>query len=184
MNTGIVSVRYARALLDYCKEQQVQEAMYACMQKLLKTILELEKLSDVLINPSVSDSEKVGLLCDAVPDAPPQYRRFAQLVVKQEREGYLRYIAHAYLSLYRKDAGILPVRLTTAIPVDSELSQRVAQLMKDPDSDVVLEIENVVDSSIIGGFLLEANSLRLDASVKSALDRIEKKIVDNSRRLV
>ena len=70
------------------------------------------------------------------------------------------------------------------MPLDSELSQRVAQLMKEPDSDVVLEIENVVDSSIIGGFLLEANSVRLDASVKSALDKIEKKIVDNSRRLV
>lgn len=184
MNTGIVSVRYARALLDYCKEQNVQEVMYVCMQKLLKTILEVEKLSDVLLNPSVSDGEKVNLICDAVPDAPLQYRRFAQLVVKQGRESYLRYIAHAYLSLYRKDAGILPVKLTTAVPVEDKLSQRVAQLMKEPESDVVLEIENVVDSSIIGGFLLEANSVRLDASVKSALDKIEKKIVDNSRRLV
>jgi F-type H+-transporting ATPase subunit delta len=158
--------------------------MYLCIQKLLKTILQLDELTTVLISPSVSDAEKVQLLCDAVPEAPMQYRRFAQLVVKQGRVTHLRYIAYAYISLYRQEAGILSVKLTTALPIDGELSQRVARLMTTDNPDAKLEIENVIDTTIIGGFMLEANSVRLDASIKSALSRIENKIVDNNRRLV
>ena len=184
MNTGIVSVRYARALLEYSREEGVQDAMYNSMQLLLKTIMQLDELTNVLLSPSLSDADKVDLLCNAVPDAPLQFRRFAQLVIKKGRESFLRYIAYAYISLYRQEEGILQVKLTTAIPVDEELSQRIAQLMAKNTPDVKLEIESVVDNNIIGGFLLEANSVRLDASIKSALSNIKSKIVDNSHRLV
>ena len=51
------------------------------------------------------------------------------------------------------------------------------------DHDSV-ELNNVVDPSIIGGFILEADSKRLDASVGSQLREIRKQLVKQNRKLV
>ena len=158
MNTGIVSVRYARALLEYSREEGVQDAMYNSMQLLLKTIMQLDELTNVLLSPSLSDADKVDLLCNAVPDAPLQFRRFAQLVIKKGRESFLRYIAYAYISLYRQEEGILQVKLTTAIPVDEELSQRIAQLMA----------KNTPDVGAIQSQLAQAQAAAQQAELRSA----------------
>ena len=40
------------------------------------------------------------------------------------------------------------------------------------------------DPEIIGGFVLEIDDMRLDASVKGQLQRIRKELVDNNNRLV
>lgn len=183
MNIGIVSARYAHALLEYAKEEHVEEEIYESMFHLIVAISQVKEFMPVLQNPSLSAHEKENLICDAVNNSSRQFRQFARLVVRQGREEYLLYIAHSYISLYRKYKDIIAVKFTTAVPLSHALAQRVEQLIKSQGHKIV-EMENIVDSSIIGGFILEANSERLDASLSSALNKIENEIVDNNRRLV
>ena len=45
-------------------------------------------------------------------------------------------------------------------------------------------MNNIVDSSIIDGFIYEANSIRVDASVRGELHKIRKRLVEQNRKLV
>ncbi len=183
MNTGIVSTRYAQALLEYAKECKCENEIYKNMFQLIATITNVQEFLIVLQNPLLSRDEKVKLLCDAVNNNKDCFHKFASLVMKQGREELLIHIAHAYISLYRKEKNILAVKLTTAISLSPDLEDKiVSSIVKDGYNNV--ELENIVDSSIIGGFLLEADSKRLDASISGALERVKKQIVDNNRRLV
>ena len=112
-----------------------------------------------------------------------EYRKFATLIVKQEREELLIYIAHAYISLYRKKKNIVAVKITTAIKLDQPIADKVVSLVKSEGYSGV-ELENIVDDSIIGGFMLEVDSKRLDATLSSFLKKIEKQLVDDTHRLV
>ncbi len=183
MNAGIVSMRYAQALLAYAKEQHVEDEIYANMFQLTDAMSKVKEFVIILQNPSLTMHNKVSLLCDAVVNPTPQFRRFAELIIKQGREELLVYICHAYITIYRKEKNIVAVKLTTAIPLTSELSQKIISLVKMQGPSSV-ELENIVDASIIGGFILEADDVRYDAAIHSALKRIEKQIVDNNRRLI
>lgn len=183
MNAGIVSTRYAKALLDYAKGCKSEDEIYANMFQLITAISGVKEFVVVLQNPVLSREERVKLLCDAIDNCGDCFRKFASLIIKQGREELLIYIAHAYISLYRKEKKIIAVKLTTAIPLSDELKEKIVNIIeKDGFSDV--ELKNIVDPSIIGGFLLEADSKRLDAGISGALKKIEKQIVDNNRRLV
>lgn len=184
MSVGVVSVRYARALLEYSIEERVEDVMYKNMQRLAAVFVQSKELLLLLQSPSLSNDGKTELLCDVVEEPIEQYRRFVANVMKQGREELFRYIAYAYISLYRENKNIVSVKLTTSYGIDEQLSQKIVDMVKSKYDTLSVELDCTVDSSLIGGFVLEADSMRLDASVKGALSKIEKKIVDESRRLI
>ena len=182
MNTGIVSMRYAKALFAYAKEQGAEDAIYKNMLQLMGALQQVKELNDVLNAPSLSKEERVTLLCTAVDAPSPVYRNFIQLVVNEEREPLLVFISHCYLSLYRKAKNILAVKFTTAQPVDEALCDKVSAVAA--AEGAIVEMQNVVDTDIIGGFIFETETHRLDASVKRQLRDIETVLVKQNRKLV
>lgn len=182
MNTGIISMRYAKALLAYSKEQGLEEATYMNMLQLLHTLVVIKEFPTLLRAPSLSKKERVELLCSAV-ESTPVFENFARLVVDKERESFLLFIAHCYVSLYRNDKNILAVELTTAVTVNKELKERISALMS-RDGTVNVELTCKVDESIIGGFVCETESGRLDASIARGLSDIRKQLIKENRKLV
>lgn len=182
MNTGVISTRYAAALLEYAREQGAEDAVYENMRQLIATLGSVKDFMPVLCNPTLASEERVGLICSAVAPSAV-FHRFAQLVVKEEREDMLLFIAHAYLSLYRKAKNIRAVKLTAAVPVDEELEEGVRRMLAG-ENNAGVEIESIVDESLIGGFIMEVDSLRLDASVQGQLREIRKQLVKPNRKLV
>ena len=51
MNTGVISVRYARALLKSADKQEVKDAVYADMQSLAHNFLDVRQLRAAIDNP-------------------------------------------------------------------------------------------------------------------------------------
>ena len=180
MNTGVVSMRYAKALLSYAKEQGAENAIYGNMLQLLHTLQSVKELQTMLASPSVTAAQRLSLLCSAV-DSSPVYENFMRLVIKEEREALLIFIAHCYISLYRKDKNIVAVTLTTAVPANDTLKEKVASMI---GHGAEVEMLNVVDPAIIGGFICETDSRRLDASVKRQLRDINEHLIKQNRKLV
>lgn len=174
-------MRYAKALFAYAKEQGAEDAIYRNMLQLMMTLQQVKELAGVLASPTLSKAERVGLLCSAV-DASPVYRDFMRLVVDGERESLLIFICHSYVSLYRKAKGIVPVKFTTAMAVDEAFCNKVSAAVA-PEG-AVFEMQNVVDEGIIGGFIYETETHRLDASIRRQLRDIETEFVKQNRKLV
>ena len=183
MNAGVVSMRYACALWDYASERHVEDEIYENMSQLMALLSDVRDFVVKLQNRAFDAKKRVSLLCQAIDNPTEEYRTFVSLVVKQEREDLLIYIAHAYISLYRKKKHIVAVKITTAVPLDKPSADKLVSLVKN-DGYSEVELENVVDDSIIGGFMLEADSKRLDATLSGLLKKIEKQLVDDSARIV
>ena len=181
MNTGVVSMRYAKALFAYAQEQGVEDAIYRNMLQLIVTLQQVKELGATLAAPTLSKEERVRLLCSAV-DSSPVYENFMRLVVDEEREPLLIFIAHCYVSLYRKAKAIVAVKFTTAVPVDDCFCDKVSAEFAPAGATV--EVQNIVDEGIIGGFVYETESHRLDASIRRQLRDIETEFVKQNRKLV
>ncbi len=175
-------MRYARALLMFATEQGAEDAIYNNMSQLVHTLDYVKELPVLLRAPALTADERVKIICEAVGGGN-LFEKFANLIVKEGREELLIFIAYSYMTLYRKAKGILAVSFTTAHPVSEEFLNKVKMLIGQ-SSGANIELNNVVDPSVIDGFVYEANSVRVDASVRGELHNIRKKLVEQNRKLV
>ena len=75
--------------------------------------------------------------------------------------------------LVDSDDSIVSVTVTTAVPLDDELRQKVCEKAEDMFKASIYLVERV-EPSILGGIILEAQGQRYDASVKTQLATVRR----------
>jgi len=172
MDIGVISVRYARALLKSATDQRLEDQVYSEMQLLAKSYLEVPQLRHTIDNPMLSKDSKEQLLLTAVGGTPTELTKaFIQLVLKEGREPVMQFMANSYVTLYRQQKNIIRGRLITAARVTAQTEQRMRKMVESNTQGTV-EFETDVNPDIIGGFILEYDTYRMDASVKAKLSNI------------
>ncbi len=172
MDIGVISVRYARALLKSATEAKIETGVYEEMQTLAKTYAEVPQLRQTIDNPMLSKDKKQELLLTAVGENPSDLTKaFIGLVLKEDRENVMQFIANSYVTLYRQQKNVIRGRLITAAAVSPATEQKMRQMVENKTNGTV-EFETEVNPDIIGGFILEYDTYRMDASVKAKLNNI------------
>jgi len=186
MDIGIVSMRYAKALIEYAKGTGAEDQVYSELRMLERSFRKHPELREALDNPILTIKEKFALICTAAVgngNASREFTRFITLVLKNRREYFLHYICLTYLDLYRKLKHIGVGRLITAVPVSRGVWERI----RDSASTLLharMELQTEVDPTIEGGFIFDINDFRLDASVATQLKRVKQQFIDKNRRIV
>ena len=167
MDLGVISVRYARALLKGAVAGNQEDEVYRDMQILLQNYIAVpelrltiakEKKQEVL---EIASGKNVTLLT----------KHFIALVLKEDRETALQFMAASYITLYRKHKNITCGKLITATAVTQEVETKMKQMVENRTQGSV-EFNAEVDEGLIGGFILEYDDCRMDASVKGKLRSI------------
>ena len=172
MDLGVISVRYARALLKGALAEKQEDKLYKDMQILLQSYIEVPELRITIDNPMLPTDKKQAVLEAACgKDVTSLTKRFIALVLKEDRETALQFMAASYITLYRKHKNITRGKLITATSVSLEMKNRMKRLVENKTNGSV-EFNTEVDKDIIGGFILEYDTYRMDATVKSKLRRI------------
>lgn len=184
MNTGVISKRYAKALYQFAEESKKGEQVYREMATLATSFLQVPGLRKALDNPLLSMDAKISLLSSAAGGSITQEtQRFFMLVLEAHREKFMQFIACSYVDLYRKNNNILIGKLITATPVDKRIEDRMRMMIVKGTQGTV-EFETVVEPSIQGGFILDVDFNRLDASVATQLNRVRRQFMEKNRRIV
>ena len=173
MDIGIISVRYARALLKCALDARQDQQVYQDMQLLAKSYVEVPELRHTIDNPMLAKEKKEALLLTAVggDQASALSKSFVALVLKEDRENMIQFMANSYVTLYRQQKNIIRGKLTTAVAVAPATEQKMRQMVERKTKGTV-EFETEVNPEIIGGFILEYDTYRMDGSVKSKLNNI------------
>lgn len=184
MDVGIISMRYAKALLEYAVECRVEDEIHREMLILSHSFMAVPELRVALDNPVLAVKEKLSLICNAAGiKVCEEFVHFVKLVLREKREGYLQSMSLMYIDLYRKMKNITIGRLITACPVNKDVEDRMKEMVHARTHGEV-EFETQVDSSIEGGFIFEVSTYRLDASVATQLRRVKQQFIERNRRIV
>ena len=88
----------------------------------------------------------------------------------------------SFVEQYRAYCGVKAGTLVTARPVPG-LRETLQEVMQDRTGFKVV-LEESIDESLIGGFVLQVEDLRMDASVEGQLRRLHRSLVDDTTRIV
>ena len=172
MDIGVISMRYARALLKSATDTKQEDMVYQNMITMAKSFVDVPALRHTIDNPMLSKDKKESLLLVAAGDKPSALTKaFIALVLKEDRENMIQFMANSYVTLYRKQKNVIRGKLTTAARVSAETEQKMRQMVESKTNGTV-EFETEVNPDIIGGFILEYDTYRMDASVKAKLNSI------------
>ncbi len=130
-----------------------------------------EELQDLLSNPEADSRLKADVLADVAKGADELVVNFVRLLAEKGRAAELGEIADELDTLVAREERILDVELTTAHELsDDEFKSILDQI--ESASGRKVQAERKVDPDLIGGIVLQAGSMRLDASVRGRLERL------------
>jgi F-type H+-transporting ATPase subunit delta len=184
MYIGVVSVRYAKALLALANDSGQAAKVYAEAQRLQACFAQLMELRQAMENPVLATEAKLSLIRQAAGgDISAEGEKFVRLVCAHKREKYLMFMVNSFITLYRRQENINLARLTTAVRVAPDVLQDLRNGVKRHTGGST-EFETRVDERLEGGFIFEVGTYRLDASVASQMRRIKRQFIEKNRRIV
>jgi F-type H+-transporting ATPase subunit delta len=167
---------YARALYEAARDQGRVDVVRAELTELAGAMETTPELEAFLSNPQLDPGAKAGVLDEVTREADPIVRNFVRVVASKGRAGQLRPIAEEFEAIVDREQGRLSVDLTTAYELDDDETAAIVRQIEQASGRTV-EATRSVDPALIGGIVLQAGSLRVDASVRGRLNRLRRELV-------
>jgi F-type H+-transporting ATPase subunit delta len=167
---------YARALFQAAKEKGRLKEVHAELGDFAAAFRDVPALRGVLRNPELDTRAKSQLLDELAGDADELVRNFLRLAADKGRIGEIDEIAVELDRLVAAEERRLKVELTTAFELSDEQADEIVRQIEQATGRSV-EATRRVDPSLIGGLVLQADSLRVDASVRGRLNRLREELV-------
>ncbi len=179
MRVNLLAKRYALALFELSLETKSEDKIAGDMSLIAKVLEDNRTFRKVLQNPVLDDNKKAALLIKVFKGHTQKLtQRFLHLISRKGRASYLPAICYAFEEIFKEHKNILSAELVTAIKVDKKIREEIIAKLKQI-TDKNIELEEIVDDEIIGGFVLRLEDYQFDASVANQLKRLKKEFSDN-----
>jgi F-type H+-transporting ATPase subunit delta len=166
---------YARALVEAAKERDRLDDVREQLGDFVASVREVPELRELLRNPQVDPRAKVSILEGLLGESDELVRNFLLLLAERGRAAEIDEVYREFERLVAEEEGRIEVELTTAVELsDDEAREIVGQIERASGRRV--EATRRVDPRLIGGIVLQAGSLRVDASVRGRLDRLRREL--------
>lgn len=171
------AIRYAKAILDMADSIGVTKEVSNDMTLISSTVRENVELNDFIQNPTIGVENKENALQAIFADVNGVTKGLFRLLLENKRFEILAAIADEYNRLFDQLNGVEVAIVTTATPLTPELEAKVMAKIRE-FSDKNITIQNIVDESIIGGFILRIGDMQFNASVTNRLQVLKRELTN------
>lgn len=174
-----IAKRYAKALFDFAKESSKTELINSDMTLMNAVFADSKEFTSFLRNPIVKGSKKMAVFAEAFKGKINDISlKYIEIITKGKRESLLPEISKQYIFLYKESIGLKTATIKTAISLD-EVDRKaiIASLIKLTNKKI--ELNESIDPTLLGGFVLQIDGKQYDASFKSRINKLKKEFETN-----
>jgi len=168
------AIRYAKAILETAlssgKENQVNDDM----KSIINAVNSSADLKDFLASPIITSEVKMNVLSEIFGSVQADTKSLFRLLQENKRFEILEAIATQFNAQFDEMNGVEVAKVTTAFPITADLEAKILAKAK-AISTKKITIQNTVDPSIIGGFILRIGDKQYNASVSNRLQELKRK---------
>jgi len=167
---------YAKALFEAAAEEGRLDAVDRDLGAFVEALEESPELAAFLSNPQVDPAAKADLLAQLTEGGDELVRNTLRLLAEKGRAGEIAQVYEELRRLLDRARGRIVVELTTPNELTDDEARSIVEKIERASGRTV-EATRTVDPSLIGGMILQAGSLRVDASVRGRLERLRRELV-------
>ncbi len=174
-----IASRYAKSLLDLAVEKGILEEVNKDMKLLADLSAENRDLVLMLKSPIITHDKKLAVLNKVFTGKVNDLTlAFFQILTRKHREAYLVNVAEEFHHQYNVYNGVVEATITTTFAIDQKLRSEFSKVVE-KISNKKVELTEVIDESIIGGFVLKIGDRQIDDSVSSKLKALRLEFTKN-----
>jgi len=172
-----VARRYARALFETARKNQSVQQVEDDLKGVDQALRAIPQLQKVLRAPTIAGPRKRELV-DKIFAArvSPLTLRFLTLVIDRRREGILAVIYHEFRRLADEARNLLPVEVTSAVPLSDPERDALVQALGARTGKTV-QLQASVDASLLGGIMVRMGDTIIDGSVRAKLRQLRQHLL-------
>ncbi|WNM20445.1 ATP synthase F1 subunit delta [Flavobacterium capsici] len=177
MDMSRAAIRYAKAILEIADSNGNATKVNNDMKSIVETVSSNQELSDFLASPIIASDLKMNALSEVFSSVESESKSLFKLLQENKRFEILLPIAEQFNAQYDVLNGIEIAKVTTAIPMDAALEAQVLAKIG-TISDKKITLQNTIDPSIIGGFILRIGDKQYNASVANRLQELRREFLN------
>lgn len=177
MNRSLIADRYAKALFKLAIEQDILEKVNADVKLLQQLCDEADEFNNLLKSPVIKPEQKKAALHAVLEQKiSGSTLNLLDLLIANNREGYLEDINRGFTGMYKNEKGIKAVTLYTAIVMDKAQVQIVSDFLQ-KQFGAPVELTLKVNPELLGGFKITVDGKMADSSISSKLKNVKKQLL-------
>lgn len=166
---------YSRSLFEVARDRGVLDRVHEELGQFADALGGSRDLQVFFFSPYFSSQEKKDGIAKLVDEADENFVRFLELLAERHRMPAVFRIRDEFDRLWRKENKLLPVSVTSAVELDSQLVEGIGRRIQEQTGERV-ELTSKVDPDVLGGIVLQVGNMVLDASVRNRLERLRKQV--------
>ncbi len=174
MPGSLIAKRYAKALFDLSLELNVIEDTKADMEVIMSVCESNPDFNQLLRSPVIRSEKKQKVIGAIFKGKISELSlRYLDIITRKKREGIIKQIAEEYILAYKKFKNIFTIHFESATEISDDIRKKVITLLEDQTKANIEMIEEI-KKDLIGGFVLQYNDYKYDASIAYMLKRLKK----------
>lgn len=179
MQGNRAALRYAKAIFSLAKDKSLTKEVNEDMLLIKKTIADSNDLRVFLKSPVIKTGIKKSALAEIFKGINGMTTGLFGVLIENNRIDLLALVAAKYNLLFNEMNGVQAAKVTTAIPLTPALESKIQAKVKELTGNEA-KISNVVDESIIGGFILRVGDIQYNGSVTAQLNNLKRELKNNT----
>jgi F-type H+-transporting ATPase subunit delta len=172
--------RYAKALLGLALEKNISDKVKADAELIFNTIQNSDELKQMLKSKVIAEDSKLKVLETLFKEHVTEMSlAFLAIITKNQRANLIFEISFNYIQLFKTHNRILPVEVHSAVPLGNDMIENIKRSIIAESWDEI-ELTEVINPALIGGFVVKGNNKIFDVSVASKLRNLRKELIDDS----
>jgi F-type H+-transporting ATPase subunit delta len=178
MSNGTVAKRYATALFQVAKEQNLLEQVENELTAVKTVFLENKELLSVLNHPKVANVTKKSLIKESFANVSAPVLNVLLLLIDRHRQSVIPEVVDFYIEEANNARGIADAKVYSVRELTEEEKSSLSQAFAKKVGKASLRIQNIIDPKVIGGVKLRIGNRIYDGSVSGKLARVERELLN------
>ena len=171
-----VGKRYGKALFELANEKGQTEAIYQELLILREVFHQVPGIGEILSDVRLEPYEKDVIMEKLVSGFDSLMKNFLAVVYNYGRMNDMLLMIDEYEHRYNENNGLLLGSVTTAVPLSAEQLTRLEENVAKTMNYQTVELKQQVDSTIIGGAIVEADHQVIDGSIRTQLEKLRNQL--------
>ena len=171
------AIRYARAIYEIADEEKLVEEVCKDMIRINELNRDSFDFKNLLSNSIIDNIDKKKAILSLIEKNNSITEKLLDLLIRNKRVAIISDIASSFIQLYNKQNNIKEAVIITASPIDKNIENQILPQIKIPEAKSIT-LTNLVDSSIIGGFIIRYDGKEYNASIKQNLQNLKTELTN------
>ena len=170
------AIRYSKAIFQIAEESNSLSNIKGDMDSIISAHESSEDFKKLINNTLINYSDKKEILSIVISKMNEKTNNLIDLLIAYKRLSILYDIAHGFNDIYNQENNIARATVVTATPISDKIKNQVLKKIQTLSNKSV-EIENIIDETIIGGFILRYENREYNASFSQRLNKLKTKLI-------